>query len=1599
MKAKLLLKKRPLVSLTFSVILCFSMFVGISAIPLANLANSIIPQIFPGTDANTFFSGKPDTGTDAVDPLANINDNLRSWIRTGVAPDNIRSKDSAVCVLMGALREVDLYAVNEHMDILNVYGYPGGYLIQGWVASPKDLILVNEMEYTGTIIGDQALEYDDITGEVSPNMFTVDTIIENDVLSAEYPSIDGTDVAIAIADTGVDFGHSNLADTVHRNSSGYVTSYDPSGMGFAITSYSLAPIGGVLLPTYNISCYASYGLGYMPTSFGSYGIELYEFIVDGSLSKSGFFRFGFDVQVAEGFTSSSPRMFFFFILVDENTPFVYDTMYIDWETSWAITADYNGFTNGPAADWDFTNNDAHRWGDGTEVLAVDFDGDGFNDYSMGCLANSIDLYGYMGGDAVVYSGIESHGFGVAIMKDEGYGGSSGHGTLCAGAAAGRPVQPFDVYNNGTAYYLPGVATGAEIMALKALNYGDVLGSWFWASGYRPATAGPAWWYEWDHCEYWGWDYTNQAQVVSNSWGFVAYYIYAAGYNFQWGNDFYSYTIDFLSTGGLVDPYYNATGWTEWPDGTIQPGPLFVVSSGNAGPGYGTGGAPNAETALMVGASTSAAYAQPTYNNDSSLGAQPYDQIADFSSNGPNPQALPKPDVVAPGAYHFGYTTVSVGMGQGNNTWEAWGGTSLAAPITAGVAALAFQAAGGPPGEYIGMIKSAVMAGCDDLNQPALRQGAGRVNAYRTVNIAFGNDTTDGVNDYLPVFMSNYTFANYAIAHDVTTWSRAWYMQMYYGMYSGTPYYGDSYYHPGVSGFSGAPNATWFSGSFTTHSIKAGDSKVIQAYSGTASLPLTGIDAEWYTLLNESSTTFTSTSVYTTYPLFADGNFDKDFMTQFMNDADYAIIHVSYGADDFEDLYALTGNANYVFLHDWNDTNENGVIDYQSQTSVGEIRRVMYDYSASNVHQIHVGNPGDQWNGNMNATLYYHDVGNEVFLWRNLELTVTIRLYERVDWTWFSFTQHGPNLWNITCTVPGGTAPGIYDGFIKATEVGVDSYYPITVRVDGEVAPGDSLSWGGTDGHPFDQGAITGGLDYNGRYASGEWRWYIIDVTDIDVGSNFTTWIMTNVTWTDPDTCIDVSVGMSGYGNNIWLGGAVESTMNYIDGGHWDGTPTWERQNVLLTDFTWDAYTSATVRGWFIVALHVSSIGGSYVPENFTVTVTPVNNVTQLGFTDLPGPTGTVNCTSAAGVAQNTIVTDDSIWTGPHVIFNGTFDAWSLDGFPTLEIRETDLQVLISDQLELHATFVEANASPDSSASGPYDYAYNWEGIAAGMLLTIDLEVLGGDPGPPSAPHDCELFLLSPSGVLLGASTNAGSVESIVLTAPESGTYVIGVDYWGIDAGSNYVWCGYDLPFVVYASAAAIIPHPQAGLTAGFDTHSLGLNTAIDLKLKAWTGTSLDYGITMDIDITNVTLTNFFAPTVTVTSPNGGEEFEEGPITITWTASDLNLDETLGFTVEVSNDSGLTWKLVVFGTTLETASWDSSSSFYGLPAGDQFMVRVNCTDGMYTVSDTSNAVFTIKAGPAEVYVPYELYIVIATAVIVILILVITCLLKRRQMAAK
>ncbi|MFD4350168.1 S8 family serine peptidase [Streptomyces coelicoflavus] len=153
------------------------------------------------------------------------------------------------------------------------------------------------------------------------------------------------------------------------------------------------------------------------------------------------------------------------------------------------------------------------------------------------------------------------------------------------------------------------------------------------------------------------------------------------------------------------------------------GALFVVASGNSGPGTGTIGSPAAaDAALTVGA----------VDRD--------DTLADFSGRGPRPgDDAVKPDVTAPGVGIVAARAAGTTLGTVvDDHYVAASGTSMATPHVAGAAALLAQQ---HPDWTAPRLKDALISTARTMpGQRVTEQGGGRIDlatAVRTPVVATG----------------------------------------------------------------------------------------------------------------------------------------------------------------------------------------------------------------------------------------------------------------------------------------------------------------------------------------------------------------------------------------------------------------------------------------------------------------------------------------------------------------------------------------------------------------------------------------------------------------------------------------------------------------------------------------------------------------------------------------------------------------------------------------------------------------------------------------------------------------------------------------------
>src|SRR5207244_2586581 len=95
------------------------------------------------------------------------------------------------------------------------------------------------------------------------------------------------------------------------------------------------------------------------------------------------------------------------------------------------------------------------------------------------------------------------------------------------------------------------------------------------------------------------------------------------------------------------------------------------------------------------------------------------------------------------------------------------------------------------------------------------------------------------------------------------------------------------------------------------------------------------------------------------------------------------------------------------------------------------------------------------------------------------------------------------------------------------------------------------------------------------------------------------------------------------------------------------------------------------------------------------------------------------------------------------------------------------------------------------------------------------------------------------------------------------------------------------------------------------------------------------------------------PTVQVLSPNGGEIFRAGPMTISWAGADLDA-ETLFYLVQYTPNDGHSWTTLAVDWARTSLTVDSET----LPGGSSGRIRVMVTDGFNSTWDQSDGFFSI-----------------------------------------
>ena len=166
--------------------------------------------------------------------------------------------------------------------------------------------------------------------------------------------------------------------------------------------------------------------------------------------------------------------------------------------------------------------------------------------------------------------------------------------------------------------------------------------------------------------------------------------------------------------------------------------VFSVSAGNSGTVYGDRGTLNNPSTALQCIATTASDIDGTY-------------IATFASRGPKVDYSLKPDITAPGI---------------NTPWQ---GTSFAAPIVAGGAALLISYLKNEGLSYsAGTVKAALLAGARTLNKPIWEEGAGFLNITQSFEILNSAEEIDNSPDLVYLHPQKLPFDPYRILFNGTS---------------------------------------------------------------------------------------------------------------------------------------------------------------------------------------------------------------------------------------------------------------------------------------------------------------------------------------------------------------------------------------------------------------------------------------------------------------------------------------------------------------------------------------------------------------------------------------------------------------------------------------------------------------------------------------------------------------------------------------------------------------------------------------------------------------------------------------------------------------
>ena len=955
----------------------------------------------------------------------------------------------------------------------------------------------------------------------------------------------GKGINIAIVDTGVDFSNPDIQHSLARDKNNIPIMLDADGQGIILTNatfFASIDKDGIIrnysktLPEDMTSkVYRNRSGVFLDINQNGNGtkLEIYNsfypqaggsVIFNGTLledmkiglnnrdyirSQSGIYHLG--IMYQGSLSGANARIQVVPVLVvDSTTKGVYDTIIPDLSTSWE---DYTRFDlprgQRPNYDFDFTDETPIKIGDGNEFLVYDFDNDGKFDYSAGTIgARVLDIHGVItekkskiddtlkAVNGTLLPPMDKNGQFFGVMTD-----FLGHGTSSTASITSKGVQEYDIYNNTKKFTIKGVAPDAKIIPVKALWFGDTVYAWLWLSGFD------------NEKTEWKFSGSPRVDVISNSWGVSNFPLFET----PPGMDILSLILNALVTPKSLDDNY--------------PGVTIVTSAGNSGHGYGTVGLPNAASfGISVGATTNNVFVgyatfkdQPRFGNTTDH----KNDIVDFSSRGPGIIGDPKPDLMSIGAYSFTPASVTkLKKDSKSEPFSLFGGTSMAAPLVSGSAALVIQSLKEKleePDPY--RVKNILMSTATDLQNDPFTQGSGLVNV---------NDAIKFVKGKTGMFIV-YNDATYSNVKEI--------LDKPFEQINSTTFGFSKFQLPDKK----LPNTSWFAGqlfpgdrSTATFTIENPSSEPLEISIKPQKLKLIQkTEFNGITETQKQDPILNKTGTYApNYVRLSDVKEHKTLASLFdqsnpiPQDASLMILNVNFSFDTFlnktDDVFANDLKISSLYLYDWNDKNQD------NDVSSDELSMINRGGSWGTVQELRVTEPNKKFENIPLIGIYPVPIkfsywtGETKLNSTSMDYTLSASYYNKEKWDviWvneenITVPPNSSSNLKVTIIAPVNYQSGAYQGFLTFEGNQHTVNVPVSFVVKKKIDEKDSIvliSGKQSDDILFGNGYVKGAFDMVNRYMAGDWRQYYFEITNPTINT-----ASIDISWKDKDSNLSVFV--------------------------------------------------------------------------------------------------------------------------------------------------------------------------------------------------------------------------------------------------------------------------------------------------------------------------------------------------------------------------------------------------------------------------------------------------------------------------------------------